>query len=73
MDDNEKRLEQIKKRLAGNEYFINPHSDANTREDMEFLLTRVAFLEKKDNLLSQQVQELTTEIENVRRDFGNLR
>jgi len=33
MDDNE-RIEQIKKRLAANEYFINPHSDVNVRETL---------------------------------------
>jgi len=79
MDDNE-RIEQIKKRLAANEYFINPHSDVNVRGDVEYLLhssekrtSASPSLKKKSALLSQQVQELVIEIENVKGDFGNLR
>ena len=74
------RLAEIRRRLAANEYYLNPHSDANTREDIADLVElveqrdqRVAKLEKKTKLLSAQVLELTQEIENVRSDFGGQR
>ena len=76
----DERIEKIKQRLSGNEYFIHPLSDASTKEDIEYLLNmvkkkddRIAFLDKKSEVLTQQIQELTTEIENVRSDFGNQR
>jgi len=78
MTDN--RIEEIKKRLEGNAYFVNPHSDANVAVDMRFLLgllderdKKIAGLEKKNEVLTHQLMELTTEIENVKSDFGNSR
>jgi len=75
-----KRLGDIKKRLKENAYFLNPHSDANAREDISFLLDLLekkdkllSQLEKKGTVLSQQVLELTQEIENVRSDFDSQR
>lgn len=67
------RLGEIKKRLAENAYFLNPHTDVNVRDDIQFLLEMIARLEKKTNVLGQQVVELTTEIENVKSDFGGNR
>lgn len=71
------RLAEIRRRLASNEYFLHPLSDANTRDDISYLLEvvqerdkRVAQLEKKTQVLSTQVLELSQEIENVRSDFG---
>ena len=79
MDDKE-RIQLISNRLAGNEYFIHPLSDASTKDDIDFLLNlikkkddRIALLERKGEVLGQQVQELTSEIENVKGDFGNYR
>ena len=74
------RIELIKKRLGGNEYFINPHADVSAKEDLEFLISllqmkeeKIALLEKKAQILGQQVAELNAEIENVKSDFGNMR
>ncbi len=78
--DTDNRLQDIKQRLAENAYFINPHSDANVKEDLAYLLTlleeqqkKMESLEKKNRVLSDHVAELTQEIENVRSDFGNQR
>jgi hypothetical protein len=79
MNDNE-RIEQIKKRLTENQYFIHPKTDVNVKEDIEFLVAllqkrdeRISLLERKAQVLGQQVAELTTEIENVKTDFGDQR
>ena len=69
----ETRVPEIQERLKQNAYFINPHSDANVREDIEYLLKRVELLEKKNQLLSDHVSDLTQEMENVKADFGNHR
>lgn len=69
----ETRVSEIQERLKQNAYFINPHSDTNVREDIEYLLKRVEQLEKKNQLLSEHVSELTQEMENVKADFGNHR
>lgn len=70
---NENRLNDIKKRLEKNAYFVNPHSDANVVDDMKYLLEQVEQLRKKNEVLSQHNMELTQEMENVRSDFGNNR
>jgi hypothetical protein len=74
------RIAAIRKRLSENSYFLNPHSDANAREDLSFLLSLmeqkdllIAKLEKKGTVLSQQVLELTQEMENIRSDFDSHR
>jgi hypothetical protein len=69
----EERVAEIRRRLKENAYFLNPHSDVSVREDVEFLLGLVDRLEKKGSVLSQQVLELTQEIENVRSDFDSRR
>jgi hypothetical protein len=67
----------IKKRLAENAYFVNPHSDAIVSDDISFLLStiterdeKISKLQKKNDVLANQVVELTTEMENVKSDFG---
>ena len=45
----------------------------NSDEDVRALLALVEQLEKKNELLSQHVMELTQEMENVKADFGNNR
>lgn len=67
------RINEIKMRLEKNDYFINPHSDVNVREDLSFLLKKIEQLEKKNELLSEHVSDLTQEMENVKADFGNQR
>lgn len=74
------RVAAIQKRLDANDYFLNPLSDANAREDIAFLLALVGQLEdklqkakRKNDVLSQQVLELTQEIDNVKGDFGSQR
>ena len=42
-------------------------------EDVRALVALVEQLEKKNELLSQHVMELTQEMENVKADFGNNR
>lgn len=81
MDElDQKRLADIRQRLKENAYFVNPHSDANVQTDVAYLLALIekqgqdiARLEKKGTVLSQQVLELTQEIENVRSDFDSHR
>lgn len=67
------RVEEIRKRLAENAYFLNPHSDVNVREDIAYLLKLIEDLTKKNKILSDHAADLTQEIENVRSDFGNQR
>lgn len=71
MTDTE-RLESIRKKLSPAPG-ISPSADGLTREDIDFLLGRVSELEKKNNVLSRHVMELTEEMENVRMDFGGNR
>lgn len=61
------RLEEIRKRLAGNGYL------ANAAADMSFLLEQLEKLRKKNEVLLQQNLELTQEMENVKDDFGDTR
>lgn len=74
------RIAEVRRRLSSNEYFLHPLSDANTRDDISYLLEllvekdrKIAQMEKKNQVLSTQVLELTQEIENVRSDFGGGR
>jgi hypothetical protein len=73
-------LETIKKRLAENAYFINPHSDVNVQSDITWLIgeldrkeAEIGKLKKKAELLAHQVMELTQEMENIKSDFGGQR
>lgn len=77
---NTDRVSEIKARLESNAYFINPHSDVHVADDIRYLLNLLAEkdlkleqFQKKNDVLSQHVMELTQEIENVRSDFGNNR
>lgn len=60
-----KRIDAIKQDLG--------KIDAKSRADMEFLLATIEQLEKKNEVLSAHVMELTQEMENVRTDFGSER
>jgi prefoldin subunit 5 len=66
-------LDEIRKRLKENAYFINPHADAHVGEDLAYLLNKIDELEKKNRVLSEHISDLTQEIENVKADFGNQR
>ncbi len=79
MLDND-RVPDIKHRLETNAYFVNPHSDAHVADDMRYLLElveeqkkKMETLQKKNEVLSAHVLELTQEMENVKSDFGNDR
>ncbi len=63
------RIESIRKKLSPAPG-ISPSADGVTRDDIDFLLTRVGDLERKNSVLSRHVLELTEEMENVRMDFG---
>jgi hypothetical protein len=71
MNDAE-RLESIRKMLTPAPG-LSPSAAGITRDDIDFLLSRVTELEKKNNVLSRHVLELTEEMENVRMDFGGNR
>jgi hypothetical protein len=71
MDDAE-RFETIRRKLTPAPG-VSPAAAGITREDIDFLLTRLAELEKKNAVLSRHVLELTEEMENVRMDFGGSR
>lgn len=67
------RVAEIKTRLTGNAYFINPLSDANAAKDIAYLLGLLEELQKKNEVLAQQNLELTQEMENTKSDFGTSR
>lgn len=78
--EEKERIAQIESRLKNNDYFINPHSNFNVKYDLVYLLTliqekdkKIDFLEKKVDVVSTQMMELSQEIENVKSDFGNQR
>lgn len=71
MDDAE-RVNLIRKKLTPAPG-ISPSAAGITRDEIEFLLGRLADLEKKNAVLSRHVLELTEEMENVRMDFGGGR
>lgn len=80
MNPMQNSIEKIKKNLDENAYFLNPHSDVNVRDDIAWLMKQlevkeaaIAQLKRKTDVLSQQVMELTQEIENVRSDFDGRR
>ncbi len=71
----DQRLSDIRRRLVEKRY-----QEKEAEGDVAALLRIIESktraleeLEKKNNVLSQHVSELTQELENVRSDFGNLR
>lgn len=66
----QERLTLIEKRLAANDYFVNPHADVNVQDDIQYLLNLVRKKEENMKILAAQLMELTQEIENVKSDFG---
>lgn len=76
----ENRIDKIEERIRTNSYFVNPLSDGNAAEDLRYLLgvlenqkKEIESLQKKNEVLSLQLLNLTQEIENVKSDFGNSR
>src|SRR5438105_1919037 len=74
--DEQERLEEIKRRLQSNEYFIHPLSDANAQKDLATLLSlieeksrKIQDLEAKNKILTNHAMELSQEIENIKSDF----
>jgi hypothetical protein len=68
------RLSDIKKRLESGAY--GPPAAEDIRQLVTYIeeqMTRMATLQKKNDVLAAHVMELTQEMENVKSDFGNNR
>jgi DNA repair ATPase RecN len=78
MTEKSDRIAEIKSKLSSHMYKIENIKSAE--DDIQFLLDQInekdEFLkraQKKTDVLSQQVLELTQEIENAKSDFGGQR
>ena len=73
----ESLLHKIKERVDSDIAYL---TNAKIQEDVRYLLSlleekskKIEHLQKKSDVLGNQVLELTQEIENVKRDFGDMR